>query len=169
MKDLEARRKRNRFTLFLPVCASLTVYHVCTPAPSAFAVPLLPPRWCTHSVALAGMLNGPVGLLTYPFYPRVRGNVSTGHLAILLVAIALQWAFVGYVIDQDHPGSCQRNHRRWTVGLLGIMCACGPMAVAIGMYHLGLPHEGGCACLVLADGLSLFWVSAKGKKRKYPR
>ena len=133
------RRKGNRFALLLPVCAILVTSALWLKARSQY------PSSCLDCVPiplqLAGLLSGPVALLAYPFYPLIQGDVSTGHLAILLAAIALQWAYIGYLIDKRHTGTRERTIWRWTVGFLGVLFAFGPVVVAIRMYHVGLPYR----------------------------
>jgi len=139
MGNVEICKKTNRFAWLLPVCAILVTSALWLRARSEY------PSSCLDCIPiplqLAGMLNGPVALLAYPFYPLVQRDVSAGHLAILLAAIALQWAYIGYLIDKRHTGPRQRKCRRWTIGLLGVLFAFGPIAVAIRMYHVGLPYK----------------------------
>ena len=139
MENFGIRKKANRFALLLPVCAILVTSALWLTARSQY------PSWCLDCVPiplqLAGMLNGPVAFLAYPFYPLVQGDASAGHLAILLAAIALQWAYISYAIDKRHTGARQRTIWRWIVGLLGVLFAFGPIAVAIRMYHVGLPYK----------------------------
>ena len=87
------------------------------------------------------MLNGPVAWLSYPFYPLAKGDVGAGRLTILMAAIVLQSAYIGYIIDKRPTGSRQRTNWRWTVGLLGVLFAFGPLAVAIRLYHVGLLYK----------------------------
>lgn len=139
MENSGIRKKANRFVFLLPVCALLLT-------PALWLTPRSQyPSSCLDCVPiplqLAGMLNGPVAVLAYPFYPMVQGDVSTRHLSILLAAIGLQWAYIGYVIDKRHAGPRQRTVTRWAVGLLGVLFALGPLAVAIRMYHVGLLYK----------------------------
>jgi hypothetical protein len=139
MQDAEILRKYARFALLLPVCAILVTSALWLRARSQFSLSCLD---CVPiPLQLAGMLNGPVAPLAYPFYPLVQGDASTRHLALLLVAIALQWAYIGYVIDKRHSRPRQRTIWRCTVGLLGVLFAFGSIAVAICMYHLGLLYK----------------------------
>lgn len=139
MKNSEMQKTPNSFALLLPVCAILITsvlwLRTGSQGPSACldCVPI--------PLQLAGMLNGPVALFAYPFYPLVQRDVSAVHLAILVATIALQWAYIGFLIDKRHTGSPQRSYRRWMVGLLGVLFAFGPIAVAIRMYHVGLLYK----------------------------
>ena len=139
MENSAIRRNRNRLVLFLLVCAILVTSALWLRARSEF------PSSCLDCVPiplqLAGMLNGPVAWLAYPFYPLAKGDVSAVHLAILLAAIAIQWGYVGYIIDRRHTGPHQRTIGRQTVGLLGLLLALGPLAVALRMYHVGLLYK----------------------------
>jgi hypothetical protein len=135
IKDSSLSGKHFRFALILPVCAILVTSALWLGAHSQYQSSCLD---CVPiALQLAGMLNSPIALLAYPFYPLIHGDVSLLHLAVLLVAIALQWVYIGYVIDNRHMALRRRTLGRCIAGTLGMLLAFGPLIVAIRMYHWG--------------------------------
>lgn len=129
--------KRARFAWLLPVCAILVtaaLWHRARSefSPSSLNVPL--------PLQLAGMLNGPVAVLASPCYPFSHGYVSAWRLAVLLVAVAFQWAYIGHVIDRRHTAPLQRSPRGYTVGALGVLFAFGPLIAAF-TTNVGLRYK----------------------------
>jgi hypothetical protein len=93
MRDSSLSVKHFRFALILPVCAILVTSALWLGACSQYQSSCLD---CVPiPLQLAGMLNSPIALVAYPFYPLIQGDVSRLYLAVLLVAIALQWAYIG--------------------------------------------------------------------------
>jgi hypothetical protein len=73
------------------------------------------------------MLNGPVAVLASPCYPFSHGEVSAWRLAVLLLAVAFQWAYIGHLIDRRHTSSRLPSPRSYTVGAFGVLFALGPL------------------------------------------
>ncbi len=139
VKDSSSSVKHFRFALILPVCAILLTSALWLGARSQYQSSCLD---CVPiPLQLAGMLNSPIALLAYPFYPLIQGDVGLLHLAVLLVAIALQWVYIGYAIDNRHTAPRRRTLGRCIAGTLGMLFAFGPLIVAIRMYHLGLLYK----------------------------
>jgi hypothetical protein len=117
--------KRTRFALWLPLCAILataTLWHRARSefSPSSLDVPM--------PLQVAGMLNGPVAVLASPCYPFSHGDGTAWRLAVLLLAVAFQWAYIGRRIDRHHEAaSHQPGPRSYTVGALGVLFALGPL------------------------------------------
>jgi hypothetical protein len=139
MKDSSLSVRHFRYAWILPVCAILVTSALWLAARSQYQSSCLD---CVPiPLQLAGMLNSPIALLAYPFYPLIRGDVSLLHLAVLLAAIALQWVYIGYVIDNRHTAPRRRTLGRCIAGTLGMLFAVGPLIVAMRMYHLGLLYK----------------------------
>ena len=129
--------KRAKFVMLVPVCAILVtavLWHQARSefSPSSLDVPM--------PLQVAGMLNGPVAVLASPCYPFSHGYVSAWHLAILLLAVALQWAYIGHLIDRRHTAPLDRSPRGYTVGALGLLFAFGPVLAAF-TTNVGLIYK----------------------------
>jgi hypothetical protein len=116
--------KGARFALLLPlfaILATAALWHRARSefSPSSLDVPV--------PLQVAGMLNGPVAVLASPCYPFSHGDVTAWRLAVLLLAVALQWAYIGRLIDRHHGASCLPSPRGYTVGALGVLFAFGPL------------------------------------------
>jgi hypothetical protein len=116
--------KRNRFALLLPLCAILITAALWHRASSEF---LLSGLNVPIPLQVAGMLNGPVAVLASPCYPFSHGEVSAWRLAVLLLAVAFQWAYIGHLIDRRHTSSRLPSPRSYTVGAFGVLFALGPL------------------------------------------
>ncbi|HKF03438.1 MAG TPA: hypothetical protein VKB49_14065 [Candidatus Sulfotelmatobacter sp.] len=115
--------KRTRFALWLPLCAVLVtaaLWHRARSefSPSSLDVPI--------PLQVAGMLNGPVAVLASPCYAFSHGEVTAWRLAVLLLAVAFQWAYIGRLIDRRHEASRRPGSRGYTVGAFGVLFALGP-------------------------------------------
>src|SRR5690348_8369881 len=84
--------KRTRFTLLLPLCAVLVTAALWHRARSEFSSSSLD---VPIPLQVAGMLNGPVAVLASPCYAFSHGDVTAWRLAVLLLAVAFQWAYIG--------------------------------------------------------------------------
>ena len=116
--------KRARFAWLLPLCAILAtaaLWHRARSefSPSSLDVPI--------PLQVAGMLNGPVAVLASPCYPFSHGDVTAWRLAVLLLAVAFQWAYIGRLIDRRHEASRLPGPRGYTAGALGVLFALGPL------------------------------------------
>lgn len=126
--------KRNTLTSLLPLCAILVTAALWHKAhsefsPSSLDVPI--------ALQLAGMLNGPVAVLASPYYSLLHGDVRTWRLAILLLAVAFQWVYIGYLINSRHKVAPRRSLRDYIVGAVGVFFAFGPLIAAF-TTHVGL-------------------------------
>lgn len=125
-----------RFALLLPVCAILITSALWFKARSEYPHATL--DRVPVPLQLAGMLNAPVVLVAYPFYPFVEGDASLLRLAIFVIAVAFQWGYIGRVIDTRKKPPHQRTIPRRTVGALGILFALGGLIVSHNLlYHVG--------------------------------
>ena len=129
--------KRTRFALLFPLCAVLataTLWHRARSefSPSSFDVPI--------PLQVAGMLNGPVAVLASPGYRFSHGDVTAWRLAVLLLAVAFQWAYIGRLIDRHHEASRRPSPRGYIVGALGVLFALGPPIAAF-TTNVGLIYK----------------------------
>ena len=102
--------KITRFALLLPACAILIASALWFKARSEYPHATL--DRVPVPLQLAGMLNGPVALVAYPFYRFVEGDASRLRLAIFVIALAFQWSYIGHVIDTvtiPHIGGLSRD------------------------------------------------------------
>ena len=147
--------KRIRFALLLPLCAILATAALWHRASSEFSSSSLD---VPIPLQVAGMLNGPVAVLASPCYRFSHGDVTTWRLAVLLLAVAFQWAYIGRLIDRHHEASRRPSPRGYTVGALGVRARAADRRV----YHQRWSHiQSSCACLVFADGLPLHRLFSK--------
>jgi hypothetical protein len=66
-------------------------------------------------------------VLAFPCYPFSHGDVTARRLAVLLLAVAFQWAYIGRLIDRRHEASRPPSPRGYTAGALGVLFALGPL------------------------------------------
>jgi hypothetical protein len=93
------------------------------------------------ALQFAGMLNGPIAVLAFPYYSLSHGDVRTLHLAILLLAVALQWTYIGYLIDGRYRPPAVPSARGYTVvGVLGVLFGFGPVIAAFAT-NVGLVYN----------------------------
>ena len=116
--------KRTRFALLLPLCAIVATAALWHRARSEFSssgldVPI--------PLQVAGMLNGPIAVLASPCYRFSHGDVTAWRLAVLLLAVALQWAYIGRVIDRHRESSRPPGPGGYIAGVLGVLFAVGPL------------------------------------------
>lgn len=130
--------KHKRFASLLPVCAIILTIVLWHRAHSEFSssgldVPI--------ALQLAGMLNGPIAVLAFPWYSVSHGDVRIWHLAILLLAVALQWTYIGHLIDSRHVVPAGRSFRGYNVvGVLGVLFGFGPLIAAF-TTNVGLVYK----------------------------
>jgi hypothetical protein len=73
----------------------------------------------------------------------LRGDVNRLGLTIFLVALALQWGYVGRVIDTHDMAPRQQASRRRVVGALGFLLSLGWLIANYDLlYHLGFLYRG---------------------------
>jgi len=116
--------KHIRCALLLPVLAILATAVLWHRARSEFALSSLD---VPFSLQVAGMLNGPIAVLASPCYRFSHGDVTAWRLAVLLLAVAFQWAYIGRLIDRQGHASLLPSARGYTVGALGLLLALGPL------------------------------------------
>jgi hypothetical protein len=93
------------------------------------------------ALQLAGMLNGPIAVLAFPYYSLSHGDVGTWHLAILLLAVVLQWAYIGDLVDSHHMAPAVPSARAYTVvAVLGVLFGFGPLVAAFST-NVGLVYK----------------------------
>lgn len=130
--------KGRRFASLLPVCAILVTAALWHRANSQFS-----PSNVDVPIALqvAGMLNGPVAVLACPCYSLSHGDVHIWRLALLLLAVAFQWAYIGHLIDNRHMSPPSRGLGGSTVvGVLGVLFGFGPLIAAF-TTNVGLVYK----------------------------
>jgi hypothetical protein len=129
--------KRSKFVLLLPLCAILATAALWHRARSEFLLSRLD---VPLPLQVAGMLNGPVAVLAFPCYPFSHGDATVLHLAVLLLAVAFQWAYIGRLIDRHHETSCLPSPWGHTAGALGVLFALGPLVAAF-TTNVGLIYK----------------------------
>jgi hypothetical protein len=74
---------------------------------------------------------------------RLQGDVNRLGLTIFLVVLALQWGYIGRVIDTHSIAPRQRTSWRRVVGALGFLLALGWLIANYDLlYHLGFLYRG---------------------------
>ena len=116
--------KRARFALLLPLFAILATTALWHRARSEFSLSSLD---VPMPLQFAGMLNGPVAVLASPCNAFSHGDVTAWRLAVLLLAVAFQWAYIGRLMDRRHEPSFLPSPRGYAVGALGVLFALGPL------------------------------------------
>jgi hypothetical protein len=74
---------------------------------------------------------------------RLQGDVNRSGLTIFLVALALQWGYIGRVIDSHNIAPRLRTSWRRVVGALGFLLALGWLITNYDLlYRLGFLYRG---------------------------
>jgi hypothetical protein len=147
--------KITRFALLLPVCAILITSALWFKARSEYPHATL--DRVPVPLQLAGMLNAPIVLVAYPFYPFVEGDASRLRLAIFAIAVAFQWGYIGRVIDRRKNPPHQRTFPRGAFGALGILFSLGGLIVSHNLlYHVGYLYRAAALAWLLVMARHFF-------------
>lgn len=106
-------------------------------------------------LVIAGALNVPVATFVAPLYALVHPETSTWKLFVALLAVWLQWSYVGWVWDQRAPAP--GNLLRRAVAVVGILFGAFILIVSIPMFHVGYLYK--CGAFVWA--VSIWWHFGK--------
>lgn len=129
--------KHLRFAWWLPLCAIVATAALWHRARSEFSPTSLD---VPMPLQVAGMLNGPVAVLASPCYAFSHGDVTGWRLAVLLLAVAFQWAYIGRRIDRRQDAAHLPGPGGYTAGVLGVLFALGPLIAGF-TTNVGLMYK----------------------------
>lgn len=89
------------------------------------------------SMQVAGMLSAPVAVFAAPLYHLVQQSTTVAELVVWLVAVAMLWSYVGYMLGTNGAYDSLKTPIRKTVGIVG--CLFGILVlVGTPLYHVGI-------------------------------
>lgn len=91
---------------------------------------------------VAGALNVPVATFGYPLYRLVHEVTSRWELIALLLGVAVQWGYVGWVLDSRNASAPAKSRLRGALGVAGLIYGVFVLLVSIPMYHVGVIYKG---------------------------
>jgi hypothetical protein len=93
------------------------------------------------SVQVAGILNLPVATFAYPLYRLSSEYTAKWELIALLIGVAVQWTYIGWIADARNSVPFSTTLLRRTVGTVGILFGVAVLLATIPMYHVGLLYK----------------------------
>jgi hypothetical protein len=61
---------------------------------------------------------------------------------LLAIGVAIQWGYVGWVLDSRNASRLSNRWFRGTVGVAGLICGVLLLLVSIPIYHVGVIYKG---------------------------
>lgn len=92
-------------------------------------------------VQVAGMLNVPVATFGYPLYHLLGKETNKWELVALLVGVAAQWSYIGWVVDTRASAPSSKTLLRRVAGTVGFLFGVALTIATIPMYHVGLLYK----------------------------
>src|SRR5258708_1649688 len=90
---------------------------------------------------LAGMLNVPAATFGYPLYHLLHEDTSKWELIALLFGVAVQWSYIGWILDTRDGEPRPQRVLRGVAGAMGLMFGVFILLATIPMYHVGLVYK----------------------------
>jgi UDP-N-acetylmuramyl pentapeptide phosphotransferase/UDP-N-acetylglucosamine-1-phosphate transferase len=87
------------------------------------------------------MLNGPVATFGYPLYHLLHDTGSTWERIVLLLGVAIQWGYIGWVLDNRNAASRPRGLFRRIAAVTGFIFGVVLLLATIPMHHVGLLYK----------------------------
>jgi hypothetical protein len=146
---------RMRYVLWLPVTAALVTFGLWFWARTIYLALVCPPGgicspigwevgWSDYApvpLQLAGALNAPVAIFAYPLYYLVQNESMPWNVLLFLAAAALQWAYVGRVLDCGCAFLKRSPVIRVPIGALGILFGLFVLVFSIPLHHVSLFYK----------------------------
>jgi Zn-dependent protease len=107
---------------------------------------------------VAGAINVPVAMFGYPLYHLLHDGTKTWEVLSLLFGVAVQWAYVGFVLDTRNTHT-ERTRFRRIAGAIGFLFGVFVLLVTIPMHHVAAIYKGGAALWSLVICLHFIKVS----------
>jgi hypothetical protein len=87
------------------------------------------------------MLNVPIATFAYPLYHLLHDGTSKWELIALLVGVATQWSYIGWVVDRRNSAPSSKTLLRRIAGTVGFLFGIALLLATIPMYHVGLLYK----------------------------
>jgi hypothetical protein len=100
--------------------------------------------WTDYTPApllVAGMLNVPAATFGYPLYHLLHDGTSKWELTALLVGVAAQWSYIGWVVDTRNSAPSSKTLLRRIAGTAGFLFGVALLLATIPMYHVGFLYK----------------------------
>jgi hypothetical protein len=145
---------RRRFAVLLPAVAVILTSVLWLWARAQYLRVICPPDgvcrangwigWTDYTpvpVQVAGILNVPVATLAYPLYRLLSEDTAKWELIALLIGVAAQWTYIGWIVDARNSVPFSTTLLRRTAGAVGILFGVAVLLATIPMYHVGLLYK----------------------------
>jgi hypothetical protein len=106
---------------------------------------------------VAGALNAPVATFTSPLYELVQPDTTHLRLALLLIAVVVQWMYVGGVLDRQRSHLTHLENRFVTA--IGVGFGLFVLSISFFMHHVALIYRAGAFiwCLLICWHFGRSW------------
>jgi hypothetical protein len=92
-------------------------------------------------ILVAGMLNAPVAIFCQPLYRLLGEDTKKWELIALLVGVAAQWSYIGWVVDTRRSARSSETLPHRIAGTAGCLFGVWLLIATISMYHIGLFYK----------------------------
>jgi hypothetical protein len=100
--------------------------------------------WTDHTafpIQVAGMLSIPVATFATPLYPLAQGAASEARLLVLLLAVAVLWAYIGWRFDNWKQRPSVKSPYRQIIGTVLGLFSIIVLVNTVEMFHVGLVYK----------------------------
>ena len=118
------------------------------------------PLWSDYTpipLEIAGTLNAPVATFTSPLYQLVEPDTTHFRPGVLLIAVVVQWMYVGWVLDRRRSHLAHLDNRfAMTIGVgFGLFV----FGISLFMHHVTLIYRTGAFiwCFLICWHFSRSW------------
>ena len=145
---------RRRFAVLLPAVAVILTCALWLWARAQYLRVICPPDgvcrangwvgWTDYTpvpVQAAGILNVPVATFAYPLYRLLGESTAKWELIALLLGVAAQWTYIGWIVDTRNSVPFSTTLLRRTAGTVGLLFGVAVLLATIPMYHVGLAYK----------------------------
>lgn len=102
------------------------------------------PLWSDYTpipLEIAGTLNAPVATFTSPLYQLVEPDATHFRLGVLLIAVVVQWMYVGWVLDRRRSRLAHLDNR--FAMAIGVGFGLFVFGISLFMHHVTLIYRAG--------------------------
>lgn len=136
---------RRRFTVLLPIASVLITSGLWLWSRQQYhsRVQPWPEMWTDYtpvSLEVAGAINVPTATFGYPLYHLLHDETKTWELMVLLFGVAVQWAYIGFVVDTRKTRR-QGMRRGRIASAIGFLSGIFVLVVTIPMHHVAAIYQ----------------------------